>query len=127
VSLTPGVDSTPRAWRVVLACFVSAVFAWGFGFYAHGIYLVELQRAHGWSTGLISSVVTGHYVLGALLLPRIAQAIGRFGPQRVLLGGLAITGLPLLLLPGTRPAWCRSPPRSANGSTDDAGWRSTWR
>ena len=45
MSLAAGVDSTPAGWRVVFACFVSAVFAWGFGFYAHGIYLVELQRA----------------------------------------------------------------------------------
>ena len=81
MSLAAGVDSTPAGWRVVFACFLSAVFAWGFGFYAHGIYLVELQKAHGWSTGLISSVITGHYVLGALLLPRIADAIGRFGPR----------------------------------------------
>jgi hypothetical protein len=69
VSLAAGGESTSAGWRVVFACFVSAVFAWGFGFYAHGIYLVELQKARGWSTGLISSVVTGHYVLGALLLP----------------------------------------------------------
>ncbi|MFO1163322.1 MAG: MFS transporter [Reyranellaceae bacterium] len=100
-----GVDSTPRAWRVVAACFVSAVFAWGFGFYAHGIYLVELQKAHGWSTSLISSVVTGHYVLGALLLPHIARAIGRFGPCAVFLGGLSITGLALLLLPSITAPW----------------------
>lgn len=105
VAATAGVDSTPAGWRVVLACFVSAVFAWGFGFYAHGIYLVELQKAHGWSTGLISSVVTGHYVLGALLLPRIAEAIGRFGPRAVFLCGLSITGGSLFLLPSVGAPW----------------------
>ena len=97
--------STPAGWRVVFACFVSAVFAWGFGFYAHGIYLVELQKVHGWSTGLISSVITGHYVLGALLLPRIADAIGRFGPRTVFLCGLAVTGGSLLLLPSVTAPW----------------------
>jgi MFS family permease len=105
VSVAAGVDSTPAGWRVVFACFVSAVFAWGFGFYAHGIYLVELQKAHGWSTGLISSVITGHYVLGALLLPRIADAIGRFGPRTVFLCGLAVTGGSLLLLPAVTAPW----------------------
>jgi len=90
---------------VVLACFLSAVFAWGFGFYAHGIYLVELQKAHGWSTGLISSIVTGHYALGALLLPRIAEAIARFGPRAVFLGGLGLTGGPLLLMPSVEAPW----------------------
>ena len=105
MSVAAGVDSTPAGWRVVFACFVSAVFAWGFGFYAHGIYLVELQKAHGWSTGLISSVITGHYVLGALLLPRIAEAIGRFGPRAVFLCGLAVTGGSLLLLPSVTAPW----------------------
>jgi MFS family permease len=105
VSVAAGVDSTPAGWRVVFACFVSAVFAWGFGFYAHGIYLVELQKVHGWSTGLISSVITGHYVLGALLLPRIAEAIGRFGPRTVFLCGLAVTGGSLLLLPSVTAPW----------------------
>ena len=90
---------------MVFACFVCAVFAWGFGFYAHGIYLVELQKARGWSTGLISSVITGHYVLGALLLPRIGAAIDRFGPRTVLLCGLAVTGVSLLLLPAVESPW----------------------
>ena len=92
-------------WRVVFACFLSAVFAWGFGFYAHGIYLVELQKARGWSTGLISSIVTGHYVLGALLLPQIARAIGRFGARWVFVGGLGITATALLLLPSVTAPW----------------------
>ncbi len=101
----PAADTSPAAWRVVFACFVSAVFAWGFGFYAHGIYLVELQREHGWSTGFISSVVTAHYVLGAFLLPRIAEAIGRFGPRAIFLGGLSITTMALLLLPSVTEPW----------------------
>jgi len=100
-----GVDTAPAGWRVVLACFLSAVFAWGFGFYAHGIYLVELQKARGWSNGLISSVVTGHYVIGAFLLPHIARAIGRFGPKLVMLGGLSITAVCLLLLPSVEEPW----------------------
>lgn len=105
MSPNAGADSSPAAWRIVFACFLSAVFAWGFGFYAHGIYLVELQKAHGWSTGFISSVVTAHYVLGALLLPRIADAIGRLGPRTVFLGGLTVTATALLLLPSITAPW----------------------
>jgi MFS family permease len=100
-----GADTSPAAWRVVFACFLSAVFAWGFGFYAHGIYIVELQKEHGWSTGLISTMVTAHYVLGALLLPRIADAITRFGPRTVFLSGLGITAVALLLLPSVTAPW----------------------
>lgn len=28
-------------WRVVLACFLMAVFLFGFGLYGHGVYLAE--------------------------------------------------------------------------------------
>lgn len=105
MSSAAGVDTSPAAWRVVFACFLSAVFSWGFGFYAHGTYLVELQKAHGWSTGFISSVVTAHYVLGALLLPRIAEAIGRFGPRAVFLSGLFITATALMILPSATEPW----------------------
>ena len=84
-----------------LAFVSSAVFAWGFGFYAHGIYLVELQKAHGWSTGLISSVVTGHYVLGALAAGRSAD----FGPSRCSWAASPITGSSPLLLPSITAPW----------------------
>ena len=31
-------------WRVVLACFLVALFIFGFGLYGHAVYLAELQR-----------------------------------------------------------------------------------
>ena len=32
-------EASPRyaGWRVVLACFLAAVFCWGFGLYGHGV------------------------------------------------------------------------------------------
>ncbi|MCC7345780.1 MAG: MFS transporter, partial [Variibacter sp.] len=41
-----------RGWRVVVLCFFMALFAWGFGFYGHAVYLAELQRIHGWPASL---------------------------------------------------------------------------
>jgi hypothetical protein len=35
------------AWRVVLACFLVALFIFGFGLYGHGVYVAELQRRRG--------------------------------------------------------------------------------
>jgi hypothetical protein len=43
---------------VVLACYLAAVFCWGFGLYGHGVYLTELHRLHGWPTALISGAIT---------------------------------------------------------------------
>ncbi len=53
-------ETSPRyaGWRVVAACFVVAVFCWGFGLYGHGVYLVELQRLHGWPASLIASAAS---------------------------------------------------------------------
>ena len=62
---------------MVIACFLAAVFCWGFGLYGHGIYLTELQRLHGWSTSLISGAVTGFYLLTAACVVFISDAISR--------------------------------------------------
>ena len=61
-------------WRVVGAAFVLAVFGWGLGFYGPPIYLEAVREAHGWSVPLVSSAVTVHFLVGALVianLPRI--------------------------------------------------------
>ena len=41
-----------------------ATFSWGLGFYGHGIYLAELQRAKGWPTSLMSTATTLYYLVG---------------------------------------------------------------
>ena len=74
-------------WRVVLACYLAAVFCWGFGLYGHGVYLTELHRLHGWPTAWISGAITAFYLLTAALVVFVSDAIGRLGPRRVMLGG----------------------------------------
>lgn len=79
-----------RHWPAVLACFASAVFAWGFGFYGQSVYLAELQRTHGWSAGAISGASTVFYLAGAAVLVRVHAAMARFGPRTVLGGGAVL-------------------------------------
>src|SRR5262245_19504751 len=74
-------------WRVVGACFLAAVFCWGFGLYGHGVYLAELYRLHGWSTTQISSATTAFYLLTAALVAFVSTAIAKLGPRRVMLIG----------------------------------------
>ena len=83
--------ATPAgAW--LLACFIVAVFCWGFGLYGHGVYLVELHRLHGWPTSLISAGITGFYLLTAALVVFISDAIAWLGPRRVMLIGTCCFG-----------------------------------
>lgn len=82
-------ESSPRyaGWRVVFACYVAAVFCWGYGLYGHGVYLAELNRLHGWPISLMSSATTAFYLLTAALVVFISDALARLGPRRVMLAG----------------------------------------
>ena len=78
-------------WYVVIACFFIAMYAWGFGFYGHGIYLTQLHERHGWSAAMISTATTMYYLASAALLPFLGAALLRIGVQRtVLIGALAM-------------------------------------
>ena len=68
-----------HGWRVVAACFVMAMLVWGFGFYGHGFYLAELKRLHGWPTSLMGGASTAYYLVSALLVVFIDDAMRRFG------------------------------------------------
>src|SRR5277367_1289986 len=104
-ALAGAVSIQPRfAWPAVLACFCTAVLAWGFGFYGQSVYLAALQAAHGWSTSLIASATTSYYLVGALLIALTPDLIDRLGPRRVLLGGaLVLSGGAVALSMATAP------------------------
>jgi len=107
-SLAPIIPETSlryAGWRVVLACFLSAVFCWGFGLYSHGVYLTELHRIHGWPTASISAAITGFYLLTATLVVFISDAIARLGPKRVMLAGACCFGTAVLLLAFIDALW----------------------
>jgi MFS family permease len=92
-------------WPVVLACFATAIFAWGFGFYGQSVYLAELQRVHGWSSALISSATTAFYLMGAVLLARVHAVLERLGPRIVLIGGILLMGGGAILLTRAQQPW----------------------
>ncbi|MBV8168860.1 MAG: MFS transporter, partial [Alphaproteobacteria bacterium] len=75
------------AWPAVLACFVSALTAWGFGFYGQSVFLASLQVSQGWSTALIASATTSYYLCGAVLIALTPDWITRWGSRAVILGG----------------------------------------
>src|SRR5262245_44506272 len=100
-------ESSPRyaGWRVVAACFIVAVFCWGFGLYGHGVYLVELQRVHGWPASLIASAASAYYLLSATLVIYISDAVARLGPRGVVLIGTACMATAVALLGMIAATW----------------------
>jgi len=100
-------ETSPRyaGWRVVAACFVVAVFCWGFGLYGHGVYLVELQRLHGWPVSLIASAASAYYLLSATLVIYIGDAVARLGPRAVVLIGAVCMGSAVTLIGFIASPW----------------------
>jgi MFS family permease len=92
-------------WRVVAVCFAMAVFAWGFGFYGQGVYLAELQRLKGWPASVISTASTAYYLLSAVLVVFVGDAIARLGPRRFLIGGFACLGVSTTLIGWVTAPW----------------------
>src|SRR5258706_15039562 len=100
----PIMREKPFAWPAVLACFASAMIAWGFGFYGQSVFLASLQASQGWSTALIASATTAYYLCGAVLMTLTPDWIARWGSRVVILGGAAaLAGGTLALTCATAP------------------------
>jgi len=76
-----------HGWWVVFCCFAIALYGWGFGFYGLSLYLVALQKLHGWSPATISAVVTFYYVAGSFLVMQVGDLIQRRGGRVVVMTG----------------------------------------
>jgi MFS family permease len=91
-------------WRVVLACFIMAMFLFGFGLYGQSVYLAELRRLNGWTTGLIAGASTLSLLLSNILATFTNELAARLGPRRlVLLGVVALAASTTLLALATTP------------------------
>lgn len=86
-------------WRVVLVCFVLAIFSWAFGFYGQSVYVAQLRELHGWPVATVATAATVYYLVSAVLVAFAGDAIARLGARRVIgigllfmAAGAALTG-----------------------------------
>jgi hypothetical protein len=114
-------------WRVVAGAFTVAVFGWGLGFYGPPIYLQAAHEARGWSLTLVSTAISAHYLLGAVVvanLPRLYRHFGiasvaKFGSLSLALGilGWALADQPWQLFAATifsGAGWAAMGPATVN-------------
>jgi MFS family permease len=94
-----------QGWSVVLACFCTATFAWGFGFYGQSVYFADLHQTRGWPASLIASATTVYYLAGAVLLTRVYRAIELLGPRLLLASGAIVLGLGVIGLSRAQAPW----------------------
>jgi MFS family permease len=82
-----------HGWWVVFCAFVIALYGWGLGFYGLSLYLVALQKAHGWSPATISSAISFYYVAGAFLVMHVGDVILKRGARLVVIAGAGLMGV----------------------------------
>ncbi len=87
-----------HGWWVVFCAFVIALYGWGLGFYGLSLYLVALQKAHGWSPATISSAITFYYIAGAFLVMQVGDVILKRGARLVVIAGAGLMGVGVLAL-----------------------------
>ncbi len=94
-----------HGWRVVLVCFVMAIFSWCFGFYGQGVFLSELRRSLGWPTAVISLASTVYYLFSAVLVVFVSDGMARLGPRRFVLLGIACFGVATASIGWIQAVW----------------------
>lgn len=92
-------------WRVVFACFLMALFLFGFALYGHGVYLAELQRLNGWPAALISGASTLSLLFANIFATFTNELVARLGPRRLVLLGMAALALSMTLLAFVTEPW----------------------
>ncbi|WP_184255486.1 MFS transporter [Rhodopseudomonas rhenobacensis] len=79
------------AGGVVAAAFTIAVFGWGLGFYGPPIYLHAVRETRGWSLALVSTAITVHFLVGAVVIANLPRLYRRFGlPMITKAGAVAL-------------------------------------
>ena len=86
-------QGTFYGWRVVAAAFVLAVVGWGIGFYGAPIYLHAVHEVRGWPLSVVSTAVTAHFLIGALVVANLPTLYRRFGLPAVTKAGVAALAL----------------------------------
>jgi MFS family permease len=108
-------------WTVAWAAFTVAVFSWGVGFYGPSVFLATLHAAHGWPIATVSSAITAHFLVSAVLVAWLPEAHRRFGLARVTQAGVALAAAGLLAWASARQPWQLFPAALVSG----AGWAAT--
>jgi MFS family permease len=79
--------------RVVGAAFILAVFGLGIGFHGPAVYLHAIHENRGWPLALISTAVTSHFLIGALVVANLPTLYRRFGLPTVTKAGAILLAL----------------------------------
>lgn len=108
-------------WKVVMAAFVIATLTFGVGFYGPSVFLSVLHQQHGWPVSVVSSAITAHFLVSAILVTCLPEVHRRFGIAPTTLAGAAALVVGPLCWSLARSPWQLFPAALVSG----AGWAAT--
>jgi MFS family permease len=88
-------------WWIIVACFFISLYTGGVIFYGFTAIFEPLKQQFGWSHTQISLAASLRGLESGLLAPLVGMLVDRWGPRRMLFGGLIIVSLGLMLLSRT--------------------------
>ena len=85
-------------WWIVAACFIIAMYMSGSVFYGFTAIFEPIAEEFGWSYTSISAAASIRGLEAGLLAPVAGIIVDRWGPRKLIFGGVICIGLGLLLL-----------------------------
>ena len=92
-------------WSVAWSAFAIAVFAWGIGFYGPSVFLQSLHETRGWPISQISTAITAHFLLSAIVIACLPEIHRRLGIAKTTFLGAVLTAAGLILWSSSRESW----------------------
>lgn len=92
-------------WVVVAACGSMAAICGGTFFFGFSALFEPIIREFGWSRAVTSVAYSLRAEVGGLEAPIIGALADRFGPRRVMRGGLFILSAGMLMIAATNSIW----------------------
>jgi MFS family permease len=87
-------------WWIVFACFIIAMYMSGVVFYGFTAIFRPIAEEFGWSYTEVSVAAAIRGLEAGVLAPVAGILVDRWGPRRVIFGGVLLVGAGLLLLSG---------------------------
>ena len=92
---------TYYGWIVIAAMFVVAMYIGGAVFYGFTAIVEPISTELLWSTWVITLAASIRGVESSLLAPVVGALVDRYGPRRLMVGGVCITTVGIVLLSQT--------------------------
>src|SRR6185503_19724787 len=83
-------------WKVVAAGFTVSAFTFGVGYYGPSVFLNVLHQQRGWPVSLVSSAITVHFLVSAVLVTGLPAAHHRFGIAPITMLGIVVLAVGML-------------------------------